>query len=219
VRTELLLVRHGQTDWNLEGRYQGRSDVALNEAGRRQAERVAADLANRRIDAVYSSALSRSLETARAIAARHDLEVRPDPRLNEINQGEWEGVVVTEIMDRHPELFAQWASDPRVVRPPGGESIREVHDRVIVAVEDIARAHPGGTVCLVSHKTAIVVIRSHYRGLDLPEQMGSMPGNATFESIEVEPRPAGEAVSPGPCCSAAWTGEEPRTPKATEARS
>jgi 2,3-bisphosphoglycerate-dependent phosphoglycerate mutase len=213
VRTELLLVRHGQTDWNLEGRYQGKSDVALNEAGRRQAERIAEDLAARRIDAIYSSALSRSLETARAIAARHGLEAIPDPRLNEIDQGEWEGVVVTEIAERHPELFAQWGRDPRGVRPPGGESIREVHDRVIGAVEQIARRHPGGTVCLVSHKTAIVVIRSHYRGLDLPEQMGSMPGNASWESIEVEPRPLDEPAPESPCCSAAWTAEGSATTK------
>ena len=207
MRTELLLVRHGQTDWNLEGRYQGRSDVALNEAGRKQAEWVAEDLAGRWIDAVYSSSLRRSLHTARAIAHPHGLEPRVDPRLDEINQGDWEGVVVSEIAERYPELFLQWGRDPRAVRPPGGESIREVHDRVIDAVQEIALRHSGGTVCVVTHKTAIVVIRSHFRGLDLREEMSRMPGNATWESVEVTVEPSEVKVPRARCCSAVEVGE------------
>lgn len=204
-RVELLLARHGQTDWNLEGRYQGRSDVPLNAAGREQAARLAAALSSRRLDAVYSSTLSRCLDTARALAQRQGLEVCPDPRLNEIDQGEWEGVVATRIAETYPDLFRRWSEDPRTVRPPGGESIRQVHDRVISAIEEIVGTHPGGTVCLVTHKTAIVVARCHYRGLDLPEEMGKMPANAAWESLEIAPSPGRSEVEI-PCCSAVGPG-------------
>lgn len=202
-RTVLLLVRHGQTDWNLEGRYQGRTDVPLNAVGREQAERLAAELAAREIGAVYSSTLRRSLETAVAIARAHGLEVRPDPRLVEIDQGEWEGVLSTRIAERYPGPYRRWCEDPRTVRPPGGESIAEVHDRVISAVEEMVERHPGETLCLVTHKTAIVVIRTHYLGLDLREEMGRMPRNASWERLEVV-APASAPWVPGArCCSAA----------------
>ncbi len=198
--TSILLVRHGQTDWNLEGRYQGRSDVPLNAAGWAQAERLAAGLASGRIDAVYCSPLARTLETARTIARRHGLEPRTDPRLIEIDQGEWEGMLAERIAEVYPELSRGWGEDPGSVRPPGGESIREVHDRVIGALEEMAAAHPGGTLGVVTHKTAMVVARCHYLGLELRAEMQRMPENATWEMLEVAPggRPPGRR-----CCSAA----------------
>lgn len=196
-RARLLLVRHGQTDWNLEGRWQGSSEVPLNATGREEVERIAADLVLRRIDAVYSSPLSRSLDTARAIAQRQGLEVWPDARLREIGLGRWEGMLSGQIAGEYPALHRQWCVDPRPVRPPGGETIREVHDRVVAAVEEIAYRHSGGVLCLVTHKTAIVVIRCHYLGLELPAEMGKMPPNAACEVLEVELGPRDY-----PCCSA-----------------
>lgn len=196
-RLELILVRHGQTDWNLEGRYQGGTDVPLNATGREQAEGLAAELSSRRIDALYSSPLGRALETARAIARGRGLELRTDPRLKEIDLGEWEGMLARRIAELYPELHRQWVEDPRPVRPPGGESIREVHDRAIAAVEEMVRRHTGGSICLVTHKVAMVVIRTHYLGLDLPGEMGRMPPNGGWERLEVVVR-SREA----PCCSA-----------------
>lgn len=194
----LLLVRHGETDWNLEGRYQGSADVPLNATGRRQAERVAERLTRERIDAVYSSPLQRALDTALAIARAQGLEVRTDPRLAEIALGEWEGMLASRIAERCPELHHRWTVDPRGMRPPGGETILEVHDRAVAAVEEMAARHPGGTVCVVTHKTAMVVIRSHYLGLDLPQEMGKMPPNGGWERLELTVRPRER-----PCCSAA----------------
>ncbi len=198
VRSTLILVRHGQTDWNLEGRYQGGADVPLNATGREQAKRLAAELATTRIDALYSSPLRRALDTALAVARGRGLEVRRDPRLREIELGEWEGMLSGRIAEGYPELHRQWVRDPRPVRPPGGESIREVHDRTIAAVEGMVAEHSGGTLCLVTHKVAMVVIRSHYLGLDLPEEMAKMPPNGGWERIELEVGPR-----PHPCCSAA----------------
>ena len=217
-RTALVLVRHGQTDWNLEGRYQGRTDVALNAVGREQAERLAAELATSKIGAVYSSTLRRSLETAVAIARVHSLEVRPDPRLVEIDQGEWEGVLSTRIAERYPALYRRWCEDPRTARPPGGESIADVHDRVIPAVEEIVGRHPGETICLVTHKTAIVVIRTHYLGLDLREEMARMPRNASWERLEIAVSTPAPRTPGTRCCSAAARLDAGVVPPASSAR-
>ncbi len=201
ARTQIILVRHGQTDWNLEGRYQGGAEVPLNAPGREQAERLAAELSGMRIDALYCSPLGRAVETARAIAVGRGLELHPDRRLREIDLGEWEGMLSSRIAELYPRLHRQWVLDPRPVRPPGGESIREVHDRVIAAVEEMARRHPGGTVCLVTHKVAIVAIRTHFLGLELPEEMGKMPGNGSWERLEVAVVPRQQH-----CCSAVLLG-------------
>jgi broad specificity phosphatase PhoE len=200
---ELLLVRHGQTDWNLEGRYQGGVDVPLNAAGREQAEALATELSTRRIDVVYSSPLGRALDTAKAIAGRHGLEVRVDPRLQEIMLGEWEGMLVKRIAEQYPRLFQQWVEDPRLMRPPGGESIREVHDRAVAAVEEMTRRHPGSSLCLVSHKVTLMVVRTHYLGLDLPEELRRSFANGGWERLELVARPRGN-----PCCSATAAGEK-----------
>lgn len=200
-RARLLLVRHGQTDWNLEGRYQGASEVPLNATGREQAERVAAELATVEIDAIYCSPLSRSLDTAWTIARRQGMEPRIDPRLREIDLGKWEGMLASRISEEYSELHRRWLEDPRSLRPPGGETIGEVHDRVISAVEEMVARHHGATLCVVTHKTAIVVIRCHFLGLDLPTEMGKMPPNAACESLEVALRPRGNL-----CCSAAAPG-------------
>lgn len=193
----LLLVRHGQTDWNLEGRYQGRVDVPLNGAGLEQAAQLARDLEELRIDLLVSSPLQRTLDTAGAIARGRGLDVRPDSRLREINLGEWEGQLSTEIAADYPELFPRWSSDPGSVRPPGGESIAEVHDRAIPALEELAAANSGRTVCVVAHKVVMVVVRCHYLGLDLREEMGRMPANGRWEEIDLLPRPPLSG-----CCSA-----------------
>ncbi|HEX2924015.1 MAG TPA: histidine phosphatase family protein [Chloroflexota bacterium] len=181
----LLLVRHGQTDWNLDGRYQGRVDVPLNGAGLEQAALLARDLAGRQIDLLISSPLRRAMDTAGAIAEARGLEVRSDPRLREINLGEWEGQLSTKIAEDYPKLFPRWISDPGTVRPPGGETIAEVHDRVIPALEELAVANPGRTVCVVVHKVVMVVVRCHYLGLDLREEMGRMPANGRWEEMEI----------------------------------
>ena len=183
----LLLVRHGQTVWNLQGRYQGRTDVPLTLDGQRQAAALAAQLRAEPIAAVYSSTLQRAYDTARPIAASHGLPVVRDERLNEINQGEWEGLHVSEIARGWPALFAQWERDPLAVRLPGGETLQEVQARVLAVLQEIARAWPRQTVCIVAHKVTVAAIRCWATARPVAEGLEAMPANGRQVAGPVRP--------------------------------
>jgi broad specificity phosphatase PhoE len=181
--TRLLLVRHGETAWNRQGRYQGSADVPLNATGRRQAKALAAQLSAERIAAVYSSTLRRAYDTAVPIAAAHGLTVVRDPRLNEINQGLWEGLRPAEIMQRWAALHDQWEREPLAVRLPEGDTLEEVKARVLAALDDILSAWGGQTVCIVAHKVSLAIIKSYALGLPLLDALRVMPPNASIEAV------------------------------------
>jgi len=177
--TQFCLVRHGQTDWNVEGRYAGQSDVALNENGLRQARSAAEQLRGKSFAAVYSSDLGRARQTAEIIASSLDLPVITEPRLKEINQGEWEGQHVDVIKARYRDLWMDRQSDPTNVRPPGGETVAEVAERVYAALDDIACIHPDADVLIVSHGLALATIICKVKGLPVGRAYEVIPENAT----------------------------------------
>jgi broad specificity phosphatase PhoE len=143
VETLILLVRHGETDWNLTRRVQGHTDRPLNDTGRAQARELAARLADEPLDAVYSSDLLRAHETARIIAAGRGLDVTAVPDLRERDFGTWEGLTDDEILTRYPDARE---------RPWGdAETREEMSRRVLEALERIAETHPGKRVLVVAH--------------------------------------------------------------------
>ena len=141
--TRILLVRHGETDWNLDRRLQGHADRSLNETGREQARGLVAELADEPLDAVYSSDLSRAAETARIVADARGLDVTVLPSLRERHFGTWEGLTDEEIHERFPEAADGVLGD--------GESRDELDRRILGALERIAEEHPNDTVLVVSH--------------------------------------------------------------------
>ncbi len=141
--TEILFVRHGETDWNVERRVQGHSDRPLNDTGTAQALALAEELQHEQLDAIYASDLARALETARAVADRHGMKVEVLPALREKNFGTWEGLLDTEIRERFPEADGGPWGD--------AETTPEVSERVLTALHEIAARHPGGRVLVVSH--------------------------------------------------------------------
>lgn len=185
IQTEIILCRHGQTDWNREGRYQGRTDVPLNELGRQQAVELSNSLADRKIHAVYSSTLERAYDTAVAIARPRGLDVRRDPRLDEIDQGLWEGLRRDEIALRHPEELTAWQKHPIDLRLPGGETLDEVRLRVRAALDDLMLLHLGEVICIVAHSVSMAVIKHELQGLTLPQALAALPANASWERIPV----------------------------------
>jgi broad specificity phosphatase PhoE len=150
--TELLLVRHGETDWNAEGKLQGHTDRPLNDYGRRQAQALADRLAGEDIDAVYASDLSRARETAEILAAKHGLTVVVDPDLREKNWGNWEGLT----------------SDERLHVEFEGETSEAHRDRMLTAVERIVERHPEGRIVVVTHGGSLRRIQAAVSGFALP---------------------------------------------------
>jgi probable phosphoglycerate mutase len=152
MRTILYLIRHGETDWNLEGRWQGHADVPLNAIGRRQAELVAGRLREEgpRFDAIYSSDLSRAFQTAWTIGAALGVAVQLFPPLREIDLGTWSGLTRDDILERYPVEFALLEQGQDIPRG-GAETRSALSKRVVEAVRALVAQHPGQTLALVGH--------------------------------------------------------------------
>lgn len=150
----VLLVRHGETDYNISGRWQGHLDVALNADGEYQAQCLAAYLKNVLLDAIYSSDLSRALATAQCVAEGRDLAVIPEPRLREINLGVFQGLTRSQVAELYPIEHERWHHDDNFV-VPGGESRLQLQARVVAAFREITEQPTGETVLMVTHGGAI----------------------------------------------------------------
>jgi len=163
--TQIILVRHGETEWNVREVFRGRIDIGLNETGVKQAELLAEYLSGLRIDAIYSSALKRALTTAEKIAGYHGLKVVVNPGLMDLDFGEWQGLPCQEVQDSYKELYAQWLSHPERVRMPAGESLDEVRTRAMGMVDKVIAKYEGSIV-LVSHRVVNKVLICALLGLD-----------------------------------------------------
>jgi probable phosphoglycerate mutase len=162
--TRFLLIRHGESTWNAAGRWQGHGDPPLSARGREQARRLAMQLAGEGIDAIVASDLRRAAETAALLGAAVGVEPRSDPRLRELDVGDWTGLSRAEIAARSPAALAAFESDDPEARADAGECRREIAERVRAAVRDIAAAHAGRAVALVVH---LGVVRSLLPGCEL----------------------------------------------------
>jgi glucosyl-3-phosphoglycerate phosphatase len=148
--TRILLARHGETDWNREGRWQGHSDRSLDDAGRAQAGRLAAHLARIGIDLLFSSDLARARETAAAVEAATGLEARIDPDLREVDVGGLTGCSRAEVEARDPAWFRTWL-EGAVTGYPDGETYLDVHRRSVRAFQRVLEGADGGTAAVVCH--------------------------------------------------------------------
>ncbi|MEO8286766.1 MAG: histidine phosphatase family protein [Chloroflexota bacterium] len=168
-KTLVYLVRHGETDWNVERRFQGQLDVELSKNGLLQADALAQWLAVQPVtfSAIYSSDLKRAALTARIIGERLDLVPRLDPALREINVGEWQGLVASEIEDRFPGELEEWHEKIDTFTLPGGESIPLVQKRVFAAYQQMVERHPGEAIIIVSHGAALTALMAALHDWDL----------------------------------------------------
>ena len=165
--TMVIVVRHGQTQWNCELRFQGHSDSPLSELGERQACALAQRLAALRIDALYSSDLGRALRTAQVIAAATGHEVTIDQRLRERNFGIFEGLTIDEIEARHPEVLASWRTRDPQYMIPGGENAESTYRRLVACLDELAERHAGKIVAVVSHGLALDAFYRHVADISL----------------------------------------------------
>jgi len=156
--TRLVLVRHGQTAWNVEGRAQGHTDVGLDDTGRAQAQALAPYIAAMQPSALWSSDLARARQTADQLAAATGLDVRTDARLREFDVGERAGLTVPEFAEKYPEAHALWASGHVTGGVPGAETVADVTARMVPALRQVLDSlEPGTTGIVVTHGACLKV--------------------------------------------------------------
>jgi phosphoserine phosphatase len=152
LKTTVILVRHGQTEWNRVERFRGRADVPLNQTGLDQAAATGRRIANGwKPAAFYSSPLSRAIRTAEAAARHFDLPVIVYEGLADIDYGQWQGLTPEQARHKWPEDVAAWYDAPQEARIPGGESLEQLRKRAMLAVAELVSQHPGETIVLVGH--------------------------------------------------------------------
>jgi broad specificity phosphatase PhoE len=165
---EIILVRHGATDWNLQGRCQGSSDRELSEAGIRQAGQIADALGNEEFGAIYSSHLRRARQTAELISRPHDLPVLIEEDLRELDHGELEGLTFNEIKTRYGDFLTRWRSEPAEILVPGGERLADVAERAWKGLSGMVERHADAErLLVVSHNFPILGIVCRVTGTNL----------------------------------------------------
>jgi probable phosphoglycerate mutase len=185
--TRIVLVRHGETEWNKVERFRGRADVPLNTMGISQAEATA-----RRIEwswqptAVYSSPLWRAKKTAEAIASRFHLRIQIHQGLVDIDYGEWQGLSPDEVRQRWPDLLSAWYREPNTVRIPGGETLEQLRLRCFEMTRETVALHSGSTVVLVAHTVVNRVILLTVLGLGNQRFWHLRQDNCALNVIEAD---------------------------------
>ena len=156
--TEIIIIRHGETEWNKTGRFQGHSDVPLSAEGRAQAEALGRNLAVDHVDAIYASDLTRAMETAAPLAARFGLPVISDPQLRELNFGAWEGRNFNDVNAENPNAMKNFYTDPEQADIPESEPFPEFQRRIAGRVREIVAQERGKRIVIVSHGASIRIL-------------------------------------------------------------
>jgi broad specificity phosphatase PhoE len=186
VLTTILLARHGESDWNRVGRWQGHADRPLTDLGREQARVLAARLGEIDLDAIYSSDLERARDTAEIVAATKGLAVTAVPELREVDVGSWSGLTRAEAEQRFPEGFARWQAG--LEGWTDGETYDQLGDRVVRAVRRIGGDHPAGRVLVVAHGGSIRAVHAAALRVDVHtyRRIQRVEPNATLSAVCVE---------------------------------
>ncbi len=181
--TRIVAVRHGETDWNVEGRVQGHIDIPLNATGRWQVARLAAALVDEGIAAIYTSDLSRALQTAQAVGEALSLPVVTDTRLRERAFGVFQALTLAEVQARWPADSRRWRQRDPDFAPEGGESLTAVSARCIGAVTALARAHAGQAIAVIAHGGVMDCLYRAATQVDLKTQRSWALGNASINRL------------------------------------
>jgi broad specificity phosphatase PhoE len=183
--TQIILTRHGQTEWNRIERFRGRADIPLNEMGRAQAAATSRRIvASWKPVAVYTSPMGRASDTGVIIAAPFDLTPQPLEELNDINYGEWQGMTPEEVKTRWPDVLDSWYRTPHLTHIPGGETLQSLLERTSSAVHRVIEQHPQDTVVLVGHVCVNRVILLHALGLPLARYWRLAQGTCAINVLE-----------------------------------
>lgn len=165
--TKVVFIRHGQTEWNIQGRFQGQSDIELTEEGRQQAELLAQNFPLEHIDAVYASDLKRAMFTAKAVADKFCLEVQPEKAFRELSFGDYEGLTYKEIAARDAKCLECFWTRPDLLHFPHGETFEQVQQRAIARLQEILAENDGKTIVIAAHGAVLRTILATAMHIDL----------------------------------------------------
>lgn len=181
----LLIVRHGESEWNKIGRYQGQEDAALSDLGRQQAEALAERLKREKLDAIYSSPLKRAASTAQAIAQYHQqVPFYTAPALLEIHHGEWQGLYNHEVRAQYAYELEEWKKHPTRAQMPGGESFSNILKRVLDFKEQLEREHSDDTVLVSTHDVVVKILVADALGMNMDRINRIWVTNASISVVE-----------------------------------
>jgi|TARA_B110000263_G_C15260025_1_gene488398 broad specificity phosphatase PhoE len=180
----LLIVRHGETEWNAEGRIQGHTDIGLSEKGAEQARSLGQRLADRQIDVAYSSDLKRTSETAKLALGGRDITLNETPRLREYNKGIFEGMTLSEIQEKFPAEYPKYLEKDLSYAPEGGETTRDVSTRMASIFAEIKANHLDETVLVVSHGGVLRAAMVSLLGMPLEGNWSFVFGNCGLTMVD-----------------------------------
>ena len=183
----LLIVRHGETEWNAEGRIQGHTDVSLSEKGRHQARAVAHRLADTPVDLAYCSDLSRACETAQIILRERNIPLHLTRQLREYHKGVFEGLTPVQMKTQHPETYAASLIPDLDFAPTGGESIRQTSARMAGLIAHIRERHQTETALIVGHGGSLRAVIVSLLGLPLEATWRFVMGNCALSIVDTYP--------------------------------
>ena len=182
--TKFIFVRHGQSEGNFYGTFLGHTDLPLTELGRKQAEKTAEYLSNKKIDVIYSSDLLRAYQTADPISENHQLSIITDTMYREIYAGKWEGMTFDDIKKDYSDLFDKWKTSLMNAYCPDGETVKDVMKRVYEETIRLANLYSGQTICVVTHATPIRVLKTIALNINHDEAYAYPLANASITEFE-----------------------------------
>lgn len=182
--TKLYLIRHGETEWNIQNRYQGNTDIPLSFVGKMQAQAIANRMKNFEIDAIYSSDLSRAYDTAQYIAKEKNIDVQIIPQLKEINFGEWEGFTISELEKIYGDDYKRFFLEPHKYPFPGEGTMEAVQMRIKKALDRITFYNENSKIMIVSHGGILKVLIMSLLNIDLSFYKSFWLGNTSLSIID-----------------------------------
>lgn len=182
--TKLYLIRHGETEWNIQNRYQGNTDIPLSFVGKMQAQAIANRMKNFEIDAIYSSDLSRAYDTAQYIAKEKNIDVQIIPQLKEINFGEWEGFTISELEKIYGDDYKRFFLEPHKYPFPGEGTMEAVQMRIKKALDRITSYNENSKIMIVSHGGILKVLIMSLLNIDLSFYKSFWLGNTSLSIID-----------------------------------
>jgi broad specificity phosphatase PhoE len=184
---QIALILPGATDYDLQGRIQGSLDIPLSESGIEEVAQISQQLKDKAVEVIYCSDCEPALQTATTLAAALGVKLKKLDKMENLDHGLWQGMLVDEVKRKQPKVYRQWQEQPESICPPEGETVIEAKERVSAAVARIVKKHKQGVIGVVVPEPLASIVRVHLRQGDLGDLWHANAGHGHWEMLKVEP--------------------------------